>query len=81
MTTIRDIAKHANVSIATVSRVLNNNEKVNESIRDVLLQAAETLNYPPEKPKGQTTDQPVGDRAHARGNQHQCRARCEHARI
>lgn len=46
MTTIRDIAKHANVSIATVSRVLNNNEKVNESIRYAVLQAAETLNYP-----------------------------------
>lgn len=46
MATIRDIAKHANVSIATVSRVLNNNEKVSESIRYAVLQAAEALDYP-----------------------------------
>ena len=46
MTTIRDIARRANVSIATVSRVLNNNATVNESIRYTVLKAAEELAYP-----------------------------------
>jgi len=46
MATIRDVAKRANVSIATVSRVLNNNIKVNESIRFSVLKAAEELGYP-----------------------------------
>lgn len=46
MATIRDIARHANVSIATVSRVLNNNTAVNESIRYAVLKSAEELNYP-----------------------------------
>ncbi len=46
MATVRDIAKRANVSIATVSRVLNNNENVNDSIRYAVLKAAEELDYP-----------------------------------
>lgn len=46
MPTVRDIAQRANVSIATVSRVLNNNAKVNESIRYAVLKAAEELDYP-----------------------------------
>jgi DNA-binding LacI/PurR family transcriptional regulator len=45
MPTVRDIAKRANVSIATVSRVLNNVNTVNESIRYVVLQAADELGY------------------------------------
>jgi DNA-binding LacI/PurR family transcriptional regulator len=48
MATIRDIAKRANVSIATVSRVLNNSAAVKEAIRYSVLQAAEELNYPVE---------------------------------
>jgi len=46
MATVRDIAKRANVSIATVSRVLNNHASVNDSIRFVVLQAANELGYP-----------------------------------
>lgn len=46
MATVRDIAKRANVSIATVSRVLNNHASVNDSIRYVVLQAADELGYP-----------------------------------
>lgn len=46
MATIRDIAKRANVSIATVSRVLNNAPTVGESIRYSVLRAAEELDYP-----------------------------------
>lgn len=46
MATVRDIAKRANVSIATVSRVLNNNATVNESIRYSVLRAADELQYP-----------------------------------
>jgi LacI family transcriptional regulator len=46
MTTIKDIAKHAGVSIATVSRVLNNNAAVNEATRYTVLKAAQELDYP-----------------------------------
>ena len=44
--TVRDIAKRAGVSIATVSRVLNNHPSVNETTRFTVLKAAEDLNYP-----------------------------------
>ena len=50
MATMRDIAKRANVSIATVSRVLNNHASVNDSIRYVVLQAADELGYPIQTP-------------------------------
>jgi len=46
MSTVRDIAQRANVSIATVSRVLNNTGNVNESIRHAVIKAADELNYP-----------------------------------
>lgn len=46
MTTIRDIAKRANVSIATVSRVLNNHPMVNESTRYIVLKVVQELDYP-----------------------------------
>lgn len=47
MATIKDIAKKAGVSIATVSRVLNNDPKisVHEDTRRAILQAAEELQY------------------------------------
>jgi DNA-binding LacI/PurR family transcriptional regulator len=44
--TIRDVARHAGVSPATVSRVLNNHPSVNEATRYTVLQAAQTLAYP-----------------------------------
>jgi len=45
--TIRDVAKHAGVGIATVSRVLNNNPSVSEETRQRVLQVIEELNYTP----------------------------------
>jgi DNA-binding LacI/PurR family transcriptional regulator len=49
MTTVRAIAQRAHVSIATVSRVLNNHPRVSEDTRLVVLQAAQELGYPMEK--------------------------------
>ncbi|MDO7976913.1 LacI family transcriptional regulator [Oceanotoga sp. DSM 15011] len=45
--TIKDVAKKANVGIATVSRVLNNSEKVSEKTRKRVLQIVEDLGYSP----------------------------------
>ena len=47
MTTIIDVCKLANVSKATVSRVLSGNRKVKEDTRDVVMRAVEQLNYRP----------------------------------
>ncbi|MDX2078949.1 MAG: LacI family DNA-binding transcriptional regulator [bacterium] len=46
MTTIKAIAEEAGVSIATVSRALNNHPSVNADTRLAILQVAERLNYP-----------------------------------
>jgi DNA-binding LacI/PurR family transcriptional regulator len=51
MANIRDIAKQANVSTATVSRVFNNHQSVSDSTRQLVWQAAQALNYPLEKLK------------------------------
>jgi DNA-binding LacI/PurR family transcriptional regulator len=48
--TVREISQKANVSIATVSRVLNNKGKVNESTRLLVLHAAQELGYPLQEP-------------------------------
>ncbi|MEM7333199.1 MAG: LacI family DNA-binding transcriptional regulator, partial [Chloroflexota bacterium] len=45
--TIQDIADKANVSISTVSRVLNGNTKVGEGYKTAVLQAIEELDYRP----------------------------------
>jgi DNA-binding LacI/PurR family transcriptional regulator len=45
--TIRDVAGKANVGIATVSRVLNNNPSVKETTRQRVLEAIAKLNYSP----------------------------------
>lgn len=45
--TIYDVAKAAGVSIATVSRVLNEPQKVNDETRSAVLNAIETLGYIP----------------------------------
>lgn len=47
MPTIRDVAKEAGVSISTVSRVLNNEDIVNEETKKKVLEATEKLNYSP----------------------------------
>lgn len=45
--TIKDVATRAGVSKATVSRVINKNQNVNEKIRQDVLQAIEELGYYP----------------------------------
>ncbi len=47
MTTIRDVASHAGVSIKTVSRVLNNEPHVRAELKDRVLQAIEFHHYQP----------------------------------
>ena len=49
MTSMGDVAQKANVSVATVSRVLNNNETVSEPTRNLVLQSALELKYPLDK--------------------------------
>ncbi len=46
-TTIRDVAKHANVSVGTVSRVLNNSPSVSEKTRKKVQGAIAELDYRP----------------------------------
>jgi LacI family transcriptional regulator len=45
MATIRDVAKLAGVSVATVSRVLNGTAKVSDEARHAVLSAQEALNF------------------------------------
>ncbi|MGE8207146.1 LacI family DNA-binding transcriptional regulator [Heyndrickxia sp. NPDC080065] len=45
--TIMDVANHAGVSKATVSRVINNNPKVKDHIRQLVLKSIEELGYHP----------------------------------
>lgn len=47
MITIRDVARHANVSVATVSRVLNNSALVSRETRETVMQAVAQLGYRP----------------------------------
>ncbi|TXC90988.1 LacI family transcriptional regulator [Metabacillus litoralis] len=47
MSTIKQVAQEAGVSVATVSRVLNSNGYVNEETRKKVLQTIEKLNYKP----------------------------------
>jgi LacI family transcriptional regulator len=47
MTTIRDVASKAEVSIATVSRVVNGNRPVLSDVRDRVLKAIRELDYRP----------------------------------
>ena len=43
--TIYDIAEKLNITAATVSRALNNNPKISESTRELVLQTAKEMNY------------------------------------
>ena len=45
--TIKDVAKKANVSVATVSRVMNASDKVTPETRDKVLAVCDKLNYSP----------------------------------
>lgn len=46
MVTIRDVARLAGVSVATVSRVLNNPSIASKEAREQVLRAVETLGLP-----------------------------------
>lgn len=45
--TIHDVAKEAQVSVATVSRVLNNHSAVSQRAKEAVLKAIQKLNYAP----------------------------------
>jgi len=45
--TIKEVAERANVSIATVSRALNNHPKISHATKEYILKIAEELNYKP----------------------------------
>ncbi|EHM45053.1 MAG: HTH-type transcriptional regulator GalS [Yokenella regensburgei] len=47
MITIRDVAREAGVSVATVSRVLNNSQLVSSETRDAVMKAVSLLGYRP----------------------------------
>lgn len=44
-TTIYDISKKLNVSVATVSRALNNHPRISQATKDLVLEAAKEMNY------------------------------------
>ena len=44
-TTIYDIAKELNITAATVSRALNNNPKISDTTRELVLKTASKMNY------------------------------------
>ncbi len=48
MATIKDVAREASVSTATVSRVINNADKVGEKTRKLVLKVMEDLGYTPD---------------------------------
>ena len=45
--TIKDVAREARVSVATVSRALNGHENVAEPVRQLVLEVAARLRYTP----------------------------------
>ncbi|MFZ2537941.1 MAG: LacI family DNA-binding transcriptional regulator [Oscillospiraceae bacterium] len=47
MATIKDVAKMAEVSVATVSRVINNENNVQDDTKNRVVQAVKALNYSP----------------------------------
>ncbi|WP_299678728.1 LacI family DNA-binding transcriptional regulator [uncultured Roseobacter sp.] len=47
MSTVKDVAREAGVSVGTVSKVLSNNTTVKTALRDRVLKAASDLNYRP----------------------------------
>ena len=49
MTTIKDIAKHANVSISSVSKAFNNYKEISEATKQRIFESARILNFVPNK--------------------------------
>ena len=46
-TTLKDVAEKLNISVSTVSRVVNNKKYVNPKTREKVLKALEEMNYTP----------------------------------
>lgn len=61
MATIRDLANHTGFSVATISRVLNNDPtmKVTDETRIKILEAADELNYMRSKPRRSNKNHPM----------------------
>ena len=59
MSTIKDVARLANVSVATVSRVMNNSPKASAASREVVLKAMAELGYTPTPTRGPWSARPV----------------------
>lgn len=55
--TIQDVAKKANVSVATVSRVMNGNYPVKAETRETVLRVIKELNYIPNMQARELTKQ------------------------
>lgn len=66
MSTIREVANLANVSVATVSRVLNNDTKykMTDETRDRVWKAATQLNYTTKSPVKSRSKEEASDRNH-----------------
>ncbi len=60
-TTIKEVAKNAGVSIATVSLVVNNNERISPETRRKVLRSIKNLNYTPTKSARNLASQKTGN--------------------
>ena len=60
-TTIKEVAKNAGVSIATVSLVVNNNERISPETRRKVLRSIKNLNYIPTKSARDLASQKTGN--------------------
>ncbi|POP32119.1 LacI family transcriptional regulator, partial [Blautia producta] len=63
MATIKEIAKACNVSISTVSNILNGKEKARQETKELVLQKAKEMNYVPNymaKNLKQKNTKPIG---------------------
>ncbi len=65
MITIRDVARQAGVSVATVSRVLNNSALVSPDTREAVMKAVTLLGYRYKRQRAGAGD--AGQRYHRRG--------------
>jgi len=53
--TIKDVAKRVNISVATVSRVINNKGYISDEKRIAVEKAIKELNYKPQRVHGYAT--------------------------
>ncbi len=59
--TIKDVAKHANVSIATVSLAIHDNQRISEETKQKVMQVIKELNYHPSRPARGLVSQKTGN--------------------